>query len=90
MLRLLPNAPQRRGNLLLQEKKAAPEENGNAVHPAQAASGPAAAAPPAGAAEEETEAWRHADPYAFLPSPSENNKVAALPFWPTAAQRSKV
>ena len=56
-----------------QEKKPAPEENGSAVHTAEAA-GPAAAAP-AGPTEDEVEAWRHADPYAFLPSPSENNKV---------------
>ena len=45
-----------------QEKK--PKENGTV-----AVSAPANA--------EDTEAWRHADPYAFLPNPAENNKVHA-------------
>ena len=27
---------------------------------------------------EDTEAWRHADPYAFFPSPADNNKVGTL------------
>ncbi len=49
----------------LQEKKPPPEENGHAPQAAKAA------APK----EEDAEAWRHADPYAFFPAPSENNKV---------------
>ena len=56
----------------MQEKKAAPEENGNAAHAVEAA-----AASTAIAKEEEAEAWRSADPYAFFPSPAENNKVPA-------------
>lgn len=46
----------------MQEKK--PKENG-------------AVAEAASANAEDTEAWRHADPYAFLPNPAENNKVSA-------------
>lgn len=41
------------------------EENGKEPHPADSATPP----------KEDEEAWRTADPYAFFPSPSENNKA---------------
>lgn len=55
---------------------AKPDKKKKAKPAAENGAAPAAAkAKPAGKAKEEAEAWRTADPYAFLPKPAENNMV---------------
>lgn len=67
--------PKTEADLVKPEKKKPAKPAKPAAAAAAADGGAKAAAGKGGKGEEEAEAWRTADPYAFLPKPQENNMV---------------